>query len=34
MAITPERVREFFKGLEKGDGAAFFETWLTTSTGP
>jgi len=25
MAITPDRVREMFKGLEKGDGAAFFE---------
>ncbi len=25
MRITPERVREIFKGLEKGDGAAFFE---------
>jgi uncharacterized protein len=25
MAITPERVREIFKGLEKGDGAVFFE---------
>ena len=25
MVITPDRVREMFKGLEKGDGAAFFE---------
>ena len=25
MAITPDRVREIFKGLENGDGAAFFE---------
>jgi ketosteroid isomerase-like protein len=25
MAITPERVREIFKGLENGDGAAFFD---------
>ena len=25
MAITSERVREIFKGLEQGDGAAFFE---------
>jgi hypothetical protein len=24
MDITPDRVREIFKGLEKGDGAAFF----------
>ena len=24
MAITPDRVREIFKGLENGDGAAFF----------
>jgi hypothetical protein len=25
MAITSDRVREIFKGLENGDGAAFFE---------
>jgi ketosteroid isomerase-like protein len=25
MAITPDRVREIFKGLENGDGAAFFK---------
>ena len=25
MAITSESVREIFKGLENGDGAAFFE---------
>jgi uncharacterized protein len=25
MAISADRVREMFKGLEKGDGAAFFE---------
>ena len=25
MAITPDRVRNIFKGLENGDGAAFFE---------
>src|SRR6202050_1173988 len=25
MAITTERVREIFQGLEKGDGSAFFE---------
>jgi hypothetical protein len=25
MANTPNRVREIFKGLENGDGAAFFE---------
>ncbi len=24
MAITPDRVREIFKGLENGDGSAFF----------
>jgi ketosteroid isomerase-like protein len=24
MAIAPDRVREIFKGLENGDGAAFF----------
>ena len=25
MAITSDSVREIFKGLENGDGAAFFE---------
>jgi hypothetical protein len=25
MAITSDRVREIFTGLENGDGAAFFE---------
>ena len=25
MVITPERVREIFKGLENGDGATFFK---------
>jgi len=25
MSVTPEEVREIFKGLENGDGAAFFE---------
>jgi ketosteroid isomerase-like protein len=40
MAITPERVREIFKGLEKGDGAAFFEhvaddvDWTVMGTHP
>src|SRR3984957_9326435 len=24
MTVTPERVREIFRGLENGDGAAFF----------
>ena len=24
MAVTPDHVREVFKGLENGDGAAFF----------
>ena len=24
MAVTPDFVREIFKGLEEGDGAAFF----------
>ncbi|WP_197087014.1 hypothetical protein [Bradyrhizobium sp. LTSPM299] len=24
MAVTPDNVREVFKGLENGDGAAFF----------
>src|ERR1700729_595352 len=40
MAITSERVREIFKGLEQGDGAAFFEhvadkvDWLVGGTHP
>ena len=40
MAITPERVREVFEGLEKGDGAAFFEhvaddvDWTVMGTHP
>src|SRR5271155_3537715 len=40
MAVTPERVREIFKGLEKGDGAAFFEQvaddvdWTVMGTHP
>ena len=40
MAITPERVREIFKGLENGDGAAFFEQvaddveWIVMGTHP
>ena len=40
MAITTERVREIFKGLEKGDGAAFFEhvaddvDWTVLGTHP
>ena len=40
MAITPDRVREIFKGLEKGDGAAFFERvaddvdWIVMGTHP
>jgi hypothetical protein len=25
MTVTSDRVREIFKGLETGDGAAFFE---------
>ena len=28
MTITPDRVREIFKGLEQGDGAGFFQ-WVT-----
>jgi hypothetical protein len=32
MAITPERVREIFKGLEAGDGAAFFTVHCGTAT--
>ncbi len=40
MAITPDRVREIFKGLENGDGAAFFEQvaddvdWTVMGTHP
>jgi ketosteroid isomerase-like protein len=40
MAITPDRVREIFKGLETGDGAAFFEhvaddvDWIVMGTHP
>ena len=40
MAITTERVREIFQGLEKGDGAAFFEhvaddvDWTVMGTHP
>ena len=40
MAITSDRVREIFKGLENGDGAAFFEhvadnvDWIVMGTHP
>jgi uncharacterized protein len=40
MAITPDRVREIFKGLESGDGAAFFGhvaenvDWIVEGTHP
>src|ERR1700758_5845155 len=40
MAITSDRVREIFKGLENGDGAAFFERvaddvdWIVMGTHP
>jgi len=40
MAITSDRVREIFKGLEDGDGAAFFEwvadavDWIVMGTHP
>jgi uncharacterized protein len=40
MAITPDRVREIFRGLETGDGAAFFEhvaddiDWTVMGTHP
>ena len=40
MAITPNRVREIFRGLETGDGAAFFEhvadevDWTVMGTHP
>src|SRR5580704_6770255 len=40
MAITPDLVREIFKGLENGDGAAFFKQvaddvdWTVMGTHP
>jgi hypothetical protein len=40
MPITPDRVRNIFKGLENGDGAAFFEhvadnvDWIVEGTHP
>ena len=40
MTITSERVREIFRGLENGDGAAFFEhvadnvDWIVEGTHP
>jgi uncharacterized protein len=40
MAITADRIREIFKGLENGDGAAFFERvaddvdWTVMGTHP
>jgi uncharacterized protein len=40
MAITPDSVRNIFKGLESGDGAAFFEhvadnvDWIVEGTHP
>jgi uncharacterized protein len=40
MAITPDRVRNIFKGLENGDGAAFFRhvaddvDWIVEGTHP
>ena len=40
MAIAPERVRDIFRGLEAGDGAAFFEhvadnvDWTVMGTHP
>jgi ketosteroid isomerase-like protein len=40
MAITPDRVRAIFKGLDAGDGAAFFEhvadnvDWTVEGTHP
>jgi ketosteroid isomerase-like protein len=40
MTITPDRVREIFKGLESGDGASFFEhvadnvDWIVEGTHP
>jgi ketosteroid isomerase-like protein len=40
MTITPDRVRDIFKGLESGDGAAFFDhvadnvDWIVEGTHP
>ncbi len=40
MAVTPDHVREIFQGLERGDGAAFFEhvaddvDWTVMGTHP
>ena len=34
MTIAPDQVREIFKGLENGDGAAFFAHVAETSIGP
>src|ERR1700688_5158822 len=40
LPITPDYVREIFKGLENGDGAAFFEhvaddvDWIVMGTHP
>ncbi len=40
MAITPDRVRDIFKGLESGDGTAFFDhvadnvDWIVEGTHP
>ena len=40
MAIAPDRVRDIFKGLESGDGAAFFDhladnvDWIVEGTHP
>jgi hypothetical protein len=40
MAITADRVREIFKGLESGDGSAFFDhvadnvDWIVEGTHP
>ena len=40
MAITPDRVREIFKGLEAGDGTGFFKhvaddvDWIVMGTHP
>jgi uncharacterized protein len=40
MPITPDRVREIFKGLESGDGSAFFDhvaddvDWTVMGTHP
>ena len=34
MSISPKQVGDIFRGLERGDGAAFFAQSPITSIGP